>query len=690
MTLVRQNGRRSAAGKASGRVPTSIARLIAGLAVLGVASGAGAVILTGGPVYNLPGGGSCTVTGIASQTGGATVSCTGVNLGAHTHVYFGIKNNTNVSGNTMTGTPPAASSGQQFSYASDTASSITYESTTTITDVVSGAEPVDNELVLTLTAGTGSVVSTGGNPSNNGNSDIERLFEITGGSAFTVNATVNAASTAFSGEASTDVYDPDRTTAAGGQVRSRVDLAFYFSDCGDGVVDSPEQCDQGGANGTPGSCCSSTCTFVTAGTVCRPGPGAPCDNSETCTGASGSCPADDAPINLGVVCRTGSGDICDTNETCTGVPGESCPADDAPGNSGIVCRVGSAGDICDMNETCTGTPGATCPPDDAPGNAGVVCRAGSGDLCDPQEVCTGTPGQGCPADIVSNPTTVCRAGSGDSCDPDELCTGTPGQACPADVVEPGTTECRAAAGECDVAELCTGVAGQTCPSDAFEAAATSCNEDADVCTTDECDGAGACVYVEDLDCSDGSACTQDSCDAINGCEYDGAPAVTCTTPVKGKLIYKDKESSKDKADKVVFLWKGGPALINDLGDPTQTTEYELCVYDNTGVQLAMNVQPGANWKTLGQPASPKGYKFKDKNTAQDGVKLVLAKASNLDKAKAKVVAKGVNLPDTATLPFQFPVTAQLYASDGMCWEAQFASGDTKKNEEGKYIGKIQP
>jgi len=42
------------------------------------------------------------------------------------------------------------------------------------------------------------------------------------------------------------------------------------------------------------------------------------------------------------------------------------------------------------------------------------------------------------------------------------------------------------------------------------------------------------------------------------------------------------------------------------------------------------------------------------------------------------------------LPFLFPVTAPLYASDGMCWEAQFESGDTKKNEEGKYIGKIKP
>jgi hypothetical protein len=52
-------------------------------AVLGLATSAPALILTGGPVYSLPGGGSCSVAGVASQTGGATVSCTGVNLAGH-------------------------------------------------------------------------------------------------------------------------------------------------------------------------------------------------------------------------------------------------------------------------------------------------------------------------------------------------------------------------------------------------------------------------------------------------------------------------------------------------------------------------------------------------------------------------------------------------------------------------------
>lgn len=297
------------------------------------------------------------------------------------------------------------------------------------------------------------------------------------------------------------------------------------------------------------------------------------------------------------------------------------------------------------------------------------------------------PGQGCPANIVAPPTTVCRTGSGDICDPNENCTAVPGQPCPADVVAPPSTVCRASAGECDVADQCTGVAGQTCSSDAKQTASTPCNEDNDVCTVDACNGSGACVFGSALNCSDGNACTQDSCDAQDGCEYTGAPALTCASASKAVLKVRDN-ASVNSGDSVKFLWKGGPSLVPDMGDPTQTTSYELCIYDSTGVQLAMGVPPGAGWTTLGQPSSPKGYKFKDSAGTNDGVTQIKTKGSNLDKAQVKVIAKGENVPDTGVLPFQYPVTAQVYASDGMCWEAEFDAPQTKKNELGKFGAKL--
>jgi hypothetical protein len=698
MTLVRPRRGNSAAetvvvqlsasathGRHGGLLPAGVA-LLGILASLAITSSASALIISGPPAYSLPGGGSCSVSGFAIQTGGATVTCTGLNLAAHTKVYFGIRNDTNVNGNTMTNANPGASSVSVFRYASETGSSITYTSTTTIDDALNGSGiAVNSQLILTRTGGTATVVSTGGTPASNGFGDIQSLFQITGGTSFTVRVDVKADNTFHAnGQAGPAVYDPTHTAFNGGD-RNKVDLAFYFSDCGDGTVDSPEQCDLAGANGATTSCCTSSCTFRNGGEICRPGPGAPCDTAETCTGAAGNCPPDDAPINNGNVCRMGSGDICDQNETCTGVPGQNCPPDDAPGNTTIVCRASTTGDICDEDELCTGVPGQTCPADDAPGKLNFPCRPGSGDICDPTERCTGIPGQACPPDVVANPTVVCRAGSGDSCDPAEHCTAIPTQLCPANVVTPGGTVCRAAAGTCDVAEQCSGTPNQACPANAFVAATTPCNQDGNVCTVDQCNGSGSCAFVAPLNCDDTNLCTQDSCDAINGCEYDGSPSTTCVPASKAVFKYKNKPGGD--SDGVRFVWSGGPVLVQDMGDPTQTTRYELCVYDGSGFQMAMGVPPGAPWESVGSPASPKGYKYKDKSSAVAGIKLIKTKASSLDKAKLKLAGKGDALPDTAVLPFVFPVTAQLYASDGDCWDAQFDQAETRKNEEGGFTGK---
>src|SRR5262249_48302928 len=182
-----------------------------------------------------------------------------------------------------------------------------------------------------------------------------------------------------------------------------------------------------------------------------------------------------------------------------------------------------------------------------------------------------------------------------------------------------------------------------------------------------------------------NSCTQDSCGPQDGCVYSGAPSNSCAS--SSKAIVKIKDSTTNTSDGVKFLWKGGPSLIPDMGDPTQTTRYELCIYDSRGVQMAMGVAPGAGWSTVGSPSSPKGFKYKDAAAAQDGIKLIKTRASSLDKASVKVIGKGDALPDTADLPLQFPVIAQVYASDGMCWEAQFDQTQIRKNSATGFSAK---
>ncbi|MCP4036467.1 MAG: hypothetical protein GY733_05990, partial [bacterium] len=106
------------------------------------------------------------------------------------------------------------------------------------------------------------------------------------------------------------------------------DLSYYRQqilevmtpDCGNGHLTIDEQCDDG--NTTDGDCCSSTCTFETAGAICDDGRF--CNGADTCDDAGACVPAGPAPCNDHDTCTR---DTCDeTTDTCGTVftPGPSC------------------------------------------------------------------------------------------------------------------------------------------------------------------------------------------------------------------------------------------------------------------------------------------------------------------------------------------------------------------------------
>lgn len=107
------------------------------------------------------------------------------------------------------------------------------------------------------------------------------------------------------------------------------------SQCGNGIVEAGEDCDCGGEQScgnnpccNPTTCkfrnnavcddshesCCSSCQFTSASTVCRASTGI-CDVEETCTGSSGSCPADEYLPN-GQSCGNTTGLACASGQ-CT-------------------------------------------------------------------------------------------------------------------------------------------------------------------------------------------------------------------------------------------------------------------------------------------------------------------------------------------------------------------------------------
>jgi hypothetical protein len=398
-------------------------------------------------------------------------------------------------------------------------------------------------------------------------------------------------------------------------------------------------------------------------------PGEECDIDEACDGVNTACPLD-AVEPSGTPC-TADASICTVDE-CNGV---SKLCQHPAGNAGTECR--ASGGVCDIAEQCNGV-STSCPADAVEPNT-TPCRADAGD-CDVAETCDGV-GKLCPPNGFESSGTPCTADGSvctiDECDGSGTCTHAPGNA---------GTECRAASGECDVAEQCDGVSA-SCPANGFVSDGTSCTDDGLFCSGDETCQGGSCV-------SGGDPCTVGSCNEssdqclVAGCQT--GPLAGCRQAIKSIFLVKD--NGTDSKDQLIFKWiKGDQTDKVDFGDPTTTTDYNLCIYSNTTEDLVGGAQVAPS--ALLWSENTKGYKYKDSGGTQSGIQKIIVKAGAQGKAKTLVKGKGTNLPDlppaaNSSLDLDLPVRVQLVNSDsGVCFEGTFDTGDIRKNEPGKFKGK---
>jgi hypothetical protein len=134
--------------------------------------------------------------------------------------------------------------------------------------------------------------------------------------------------------------------------------------CGDAVLDADlgEACDDGAANGTAASCCTSTCTFQPPATPCTQGA---CDGAGTCVSTTTTTTVTTITVTTTTMSATTTSVPTTTSSTTTTLP--SCDAVSCGHNGRLVCHV-PPDDPLNRRTLCVGV-------------AAVSAHLGHGDSC---------------------------------------------------------------------------------------------------------------------------------------------------------------------------------------------------------------------------------------------------------------------------------------------------------------------
>ena len=169
----------------------------------------------------------------------------------------------------------------------------------------------------------------------------------------------------------------------------------------------------------------------------------------------------------------------------------------------------------------------------------------------------------------------------------------------------------------------------------------------------------------------------DACDVFVPCPPLPLPGGTCavpTEPAKAQITLKD--GAPDTKDALMWKWSKGPATtLAAFGDPSAGDGFVLCIYDGGGLRARATIPGGGLcgtkpcWK-----ASASGFKYASKTLTPDGIKSVGLKQGLIaGKASIKVGGKGAFLDMPALDQLVSPVTVQLTAANGNCWEATYSA-----------------
>jgi hypothetical protein len=187
---------------------------------------------------------------------------------------------------------------------------------------------------------------------------------------------------------------------------------------------------------------------------------------------------------------------------------------------------------------------------------------------------------------------------------------------------------------------------------------------------------------------------------LSACGPTPVAVDSCLRPtVSGKGFLMLKTTSPASRNRLTWRWaKGAETNFPDFGDPLGTTKYGICVYANDVLVVSAKVPPGGTcargkpcWKQTGRTTAPTGFRYADRDLANDGVTRIVLKAGISGRAKLIFRAKGaaigqaagsVPMPPTFTVSgLVQPVTVQVKNSAGVCWAAVYSAPAAKNRSD---------
>lgn len=156
----------------------------------------------------------------------------------------------------------------------------------------------------------------------------------------------------------------------------------------------------------------------------------------------------------------------------------------------------------------------------------------------------------------------------------------------------------------------------------------------------------------------------------------------CRNPFAGqKAQVQLTDKSPDDKDQLQWKWLAGSATtIGEFGDPVNTDNYSLCLYDNSGRRASLAVPMGGTC-AANKPCwsgKPTQFQYKDKDRTPSGIEQILLKAGLDGKAKIQVKGKGINLPMPAPGSIASPLRVQLRnLTSNLCWSATYSTFTVK-------------